>query len=329
MDYSQLMQNEPALQLWGHRGMGATDSAFVRSLGNHLTRPPEQSLKSLMMAFDHGATAFEADVIRTQDDHLVLMHSTRYGEHVASSLHIGGKPYLDQLTLAEIQAQLHLGFDGDPSEPIPEFTEVLRALMDKFPDLATAGIVRFNIELKDVQGTDCPRRQPPLCALVLRDIEAVGFPLAAARFSSFSLDCLADMAKRAPKAKLALLTDVGPEHGGGTGKRIFGAEGDSTEVYRGFFKDAIDEAQARLGSALVAIHPEIRTVTDAIVAHVAECRLALATWGWREVSPLAQMLEGQVFAGAAKRCVQICERHNVKLALITDHLDDLAKYLAG
>ena len=101
------MTIEPVL--WGHRGMGATDSAFARKRGTHLTRPPEQSLRSLMMVFNHGAQAFEADSIRTKDDRIVLMHSTRYGEHVAPERHFPDRPFLDQLTLAEIDNQLKIG----------------------------------------------------------------------------------------------------------------------------------------------------------------------------------------------------------------------------
>lgn len=315
------MTIEPVL--WGHRGMGATDSAFARKLGAHLIRPPEQSLKSLMLVFNHGAQAFEADSIRTSDDRIVLMHSTRYGEHVAPARHFPDRPFLDQLTLAEIDSQLRLG-EGE-GEKVPELREVLRALSQKFPDIASAGLVRFNLELKDVQGTPCPRRQPSLCDLVLRDIREVGFPLDAIRFSSFSLDMLAEMREREPAARLALLTDIGTDHGGDVGKNIFGVG--SAECYRGFNESAINEAQARLGSGLVAIHPEIRTLTDAGVAHLAVCNLTLATWGWQEFSPLAQSLEGPLFAAAAARASNLCARHLVELVVITDYLEDTRKYL--
>lgn len=315
------MTIEPVL--WGHRGMGATDNAFVRKLGHHLSRPPEQSLKSLMMVFDHGGQAFEADSIRTKDDRIVLMHSSHYAEHVVQARHFPDRPFLDQLTLAEIDDRLRLG-EGD-GEKVPELREVLRALLKKFPDSASAGLVRFNLELKDVQGTPCPRRFPSLCDLVLRDIRAVGFPLAAIRFSSFSLDILTEMLEREPAARLALLTDVGSDHGGSAKKKIFG-DG-SPECYRSFSEATINEAQTRLGSNLVAVHPEIRTLTDATVAHLGECGLALATWSWHEVSPLAPSLEGQLFAATAARASNFCVRHLVELVMITDHLDDMGKYL--
>lgn len=310
--------------LWGHRGMGATDSDFVRAQGNHLTRPPEQSLTSFFQVFGHGASAFEADAIRTADDRVVLMHSTRYGEHVVPSRHFADRPFLDQLTLGEIESQLRIG--ADESEKVPELRDTLNRLLRTFSDLSSSSSpVRLNLELKDVQGTDCPRRQPSLCALVLRDMAEIGFPLSAVRFSSFSLDVLAEMHQLEPRAALALLTDVGPEHQGDVGKKIFGQG--SAERYRGFTEAAINEAVARLGSSLVAIHPEIRTVGNHEVAHVAELGLSMATWGWREVSPLAQSLEGQLFAGAATRAVQLCAHHHVPLALITDHLDDMIRHL--
>lgn len=311
--------------LWGHRGMGATDSDFVRAQGNHLIRPPEQSLASLFQVFGHGATAFEADAIRTADDRVVLMHSTRYGEHVVPSRHFADRPFLDQLSLAEIEAQLRIG--ADESEKVPELRDVLTRVLRKFSDISSpSSPVRLNLELKDVQGTDCPRRQPSLCALVLRDMAEVGFPLSAVRFSSFSLDVLSEMHQLQPQAALALLTDVGPEHQGDVGKRIFGQG--SEERYRGFTEAAIDEALARLGSSLVAIHPEIRTVGNHEVAHVAELGLSLATWAWREISPLAQSLEGQLFAGAATRAFGLCKRHQVPLVLITDHLQDMVQHLS-
>lgn len=294
--------------------MGCTDSAQAISLGNHLTRPLENTLASLTQALGPETRAgfIETDVIRTKDDRLVLIHSTDFTQHVPPHFRPAGKSFIEELTLEEALA-LPLGADGTGRVPS------LRQLLDSTGALRPGDDLVLNLEIKDVQGTPCPRRSPPLAELVLQEIRAAGFPLHRIRFSSFSLEILTQLADLEPKARLGMLFNeaLGPDE---ASPRLF-VDGD--EVYRLFDLPTLQDVLATL-PALEAVHPEAQTLTPETVALVAEHGLAVATWGWLEESPA----KSPVFEKAARDAVSLCTEAGVELAMITDHMADLRRVVA-
>lgn len=303
------------LRFTGHRFAGCTDSAFARANGNHLSRPPENTLASLRQALRPPLSAdwVETDVIRTADDHLVLCHSSDYTLHVEPA----GMPLwprtLDELVLDQALA-LPIGADG--SARLLTLPALLEELQRERPN---DGLV-LNLELKDVQGTTCPRRQPPLAALVLRDIAAARFSMARIRFSSFSLQALVALAAIAPQAQIAMLFDL-PPPADAPAKRLFV---DSDEIYRTFTAENVVNALQALPS-LTALHPEITTLTDATVQLAAQHGLEIASWAWQEKSPAADAGAAAAIANA----ITLCRRHVVPLTFITDHIVDVRRYAAG
>ena len=303
------------LRFAGHRFAGCTDSAFARTNGNHRSRPPENTLPSLRQALRPllAADWVETDVIRTADDQLVLCHATDFTPHVEPGLLPSGARTLDELSLEQALA-LPIGADGAARlMPLPV---LLQTIQQQRPDDALV----LNLELKDVQGSTRPRRQPPLAGLALRDVAAARFPLYRLRFSSFSLQALAELTSLEPTAACAMLFDL-PPLPGAPPKRLFA---DAAETYLPFTLENIAAVLARL-PRLRALHPEISTLTDATVRLAAQHGLEIATWAWQEKSPA---LDAKA-ATAISNAIALCRTHTVPLTFITDHIADVRRYAAG
>ncbi len=303
------------LRFAGHRFAGSTDSAFARARGNHLHRPPENTLDSLLLALHPPLAAdwVETDVIRTADDQLVLCHATDFTQHVEPDRLPPGAHTLDELT-AQQALTLPIGAAGAARlMPLPT---LLQTLLKERPG---DGLV-VNLELKDVQGTMRPRRLPPLATLVLRDIAAAQFPLSRVRFSSFSLTALANLTSQEPAAACAMLFDLPPLHGA-PAKRLFA---DAAETYLPFTPEQI-RAVLEILPNLRALHPEISTLTEETVRLAAHYNLDIATWVSQEKSPAADAEA----AGAIANAITLCRNHAVSLTFITDHIVDVRHYAAS
>lgn len=305
------------IQIWGHRGAGATDGAFAGQRQDGVSRYPENTLASFADAFAKGASAIETDAIRSADGRLFLTHSTRYQDHVAPNAVRADKPFIDQLQAHEV-FNLMVGHRASGLPKLlggsgPRFIPTLEDAFDLLSRVPGRGTV-LNLELKDCQGTDFPRRtNPPIASTVVQSIHASAFPMARIRFSSFSADMLAELSAVAPRAKLAQLTDIGPEADGDVGLPIFKAPG-SAELYLPFTAEVVRESKRRL-PGLAAMHPEIRTLNEPALEVCKELGLQIATWGWREQTPAV----AGTFQSAAARAVRLCNELEIPLQLITDY----------
>lgn len=297
-----------SISIIGHRGSGTTDSSFARECGNDQTRPAENTLTSFraVLAPPINANGIETDAVRTADDRIVLIHSTLISDHVDPQFVPAGITYIDEMPLAEVQ-NLRLGRNDE--ERIPTLWQALNLMRNR-------GAI-LNLELKDVQGTKCPRRMPSLSEPVLREIDEAQFPLSRVLFSSFSLDMLADLATHAPEARIGMLFSEKPEPGASL--RMFA---DGPEEYRLFTPDVIKEVCDRIPN-IKALHPEIQTLTRETVALAAERELGINTWAWLERSPLVDA----TFAAAADNAVKLCRQYHVPLTIITDHVVDTRRFI--
>jgi glycerophosphoryl diester phosphodiesterase len=301
-----LNTDNPCILVAGHRGTGCTDSPHAEKLGKGRLRVPESTLLAIENGL-RGANLVEFDTIPTKDNHIVITHSTDFSQHVPSQFRPRGKTYIDELTLTEV-SQLRLELGG--YYQIPRLRQALKLARDIRP----GNDLIFNIELKGVQGTNCPRREPSLAELVVNEIRQEKFSLGRIRFSSFSLDMLADMHARAPDAQLGMLFNEALPPGTLPGK-IF-ADGD--ETYLSFTIAKMKRVFNRIPT-LTAVHPEIQTLTEETSVFATNSGLAIATWGWEEESPLGS----PVFGSAAYKAITLSMNHNVPLILITDYIRDM------
>lgn len=307
-----------ALQVYsgGHRGYGRTDNAFAqeRNSRTHRTLPTENTLEALMGALRTGFV--ETDAVVTSDDEVVLTHSNDVRQHVRVAQPLPhGKTYVDEMTLAEAQS-VRLGPTG--ADRMPSLRDLLRAVMREYP---TGGMRPFtiNLELKGVQDTPRSSRKS-VAEAVLKVIRQEHFPLDWIRFSSYSVDMLADLARRQPDARLGMLFDPPTDEGGNAGRPMFT---DTGETKLAFTPQSIAEVLKRLPS-LEALHPEIRTLTPQTAALAGRHGLALATWANFEQSPLTDA----TFARAARDAVAMASKGGVsELSVITDYPDEMQGWL--
>ena len=178
----------------------------------------------------------------------------------------------------------------------------------------------LNLEIKDVQGTLCPSRQPSCAKLVLHEIKKARFPLSRMRFSSFSLGTLAELARLEPKARIGMLFDVPRKRGGSIGKKLFV---DREDKFLGFTPSAVMKTLKHIPH-LENLHPEIQTLTPETVALAAKHRLGITTWGYMEKSPL----KDAEWAEATRQAIRLCRKFDVPLEIITDHAADMQKFVA-
>jgi glycerophosphoryl diester phosphodiesterase len=245
---------------------------------------------------------------------MVLSHSTELAQHVPEQFRPKGKLFIDELTLAEIE---HLKTGPQGTGKIPTLQSLLAFINRERPGTDMV----LNLEIKDVQGTKCPRRQPSIEQLALQEIHEANFSLARIRFSSFSLDSLEKLACLEPKANIGMLFDVPSQQGGDVDRKIFV---DGQEKYRGFTLAVVAEVLEHIPQ-MKALHPEIQTLTSEMVALAAQHKLSIATWGWKEKSPF----EDTKFANATSRAIELCRQYDVPLSIITDHAAAMHKLIAS
>ena len=314
----------------GHRGGGASDAPFNRERDGktNTARFPENTITSHVMALARGADGVETDLIEPKDPReLVLVHSNDYGQHIfkptaAQSFALAGKGFIDQLTVTEIQRHLLIGVNG--TEQIPTLGELLVAVRGVKPEAF------LQLELKGRQDTRPSHQRPggpglSLAEKTIQTLERHDWALDQTRFSSFALSYLAEMAGVHNKAELALLCDLPPSQDGDVGSRMFC---DRDDVYLPFTKETIDLGLQRVPT-LRALHPEVQSVDEETVRYaVARGITRIGVWGWREFSPEHPGADGQRFADAYKRAVDICDRAGVEeLDLITDHVEAVGRLL--
>jgi glycerophosphoryl diester phosphodiesterase len=313
-------------RILGHRGSGASDAPFnqARDAEAGIARLDENSLESHRMAMRKGAHGTETDLIETLDGNIVLTHANEFSQHV---LHPDqrGEAVKDKKFIGELSSQdIALGMRvGKGYSRIPDLKLFLEFMQSSAPRAF------LNLELKGVQSTNpdhhVPSRSAPsLADKTLRIVEDSGFPLEQIRFSSFSMSYLEEMAEVCPEAQLGMLYDLPQEQTGDAGMRMFS---DRPDVYLPFTVAAMAETLQRIPT-LKAVHPEVQSLTNETVRFAARMKLDLATWGWREYSPLGNGEGNQRFANALRNGFNLCAKHKIgELIVITDHIADVHAFV--
>ncbi len=304
----------------GHRGSGASDAQFnsARDEEYGISRITENTIQSHIQTLRNGADGSETDLIETADGDIVLVHANDFSQHIfipqQGEFAASGKNYIDQLTVAEIKENLHIGKDA--ASTIPTLREYLLAMKAEKPN------VFGNLELKGKQDTRPDHQRPSLTSpslaeKTLRIVQECEFPLNQIRFSSFALSYLKEMADICPEADLGILFDLQQDEGGDAALKMFCDRPDS---YLPFTPDAIDFALAKV-PALRAAHPEIQSLNDENVAYAASKGLNIATWGWKEYAFNHPNKAGDHFGQCNRNAVDLCNKHGIAmLDIITDHI---------
>jgi glycerophosphoryl diester phosphodiesterase len=310
-----------SIKIAGHRGMGCTDSEFAAARNGKAKIPLENTLLSFSSALPL-VNYIEFDLIPTADSRIVITHSTDFTQHVQPRYRSENQSFIADKTVDEVRA-LKLGKIGKGRVPsLQDLLGLVKAEVALDVVKQNKGMI-LNPEIKDVQGTICKRRKSPnLSELTIIEFKEADVPLDIARFSSFSLDSLAEMeAASGGIAKVGMLFDLPKSKGGDAGKTMFV---DSQERYLSFTPRNIETAVRQLPN-LEALHPEIQSLTRQTVKIAADRGLTIATWGWLELSPL----KDRGFANATMHAIDLCKSYNVPLEIITDHARDMRAFISG
>jgi glycerophosphoryl diester phosphodiesterase len=313
------------VDVWGHRGLGCTDSLFAieRNSKEAGSASPsvflaENTLPSLLAALKNRLTrAVETDAVLSRDGHVMLTHSNDPRQHLVdptANLNYDGR-FLHQMDSAEI-AQLKVGPRGYGH--IATLDDLLKA---KSLDGQTTEGMWLNLELKGTQQTKAPNNSRQLCDAVAHTLRANGSPFGQVRFSSFSASTLTLMRGMCHGAEFGQLFDLSPAMGGDVGRKIFH---DGNEIYRPFDKRNVDEVREMMAGRLTSVHPEIRSLTPDMVEHCAKLGLSIATWAWRESSPK----KDPAWKQAVQKAILMARRYDVPLAIITDHAAHMNEVVA-
>jgi glycerophosphoryl diester phosphodiesterase len=295
------------IRFGGHRGSGCTDSAHARGWRAREGKPPENTLDSMARAFEEGADFVEVDVLRTQDEELVVTHSNRLSEHVWGQE--PRAPYVGDLTWRELEV---LRTGPQRNGRIPTLEQVLELAAKQGSGREASDFV-LNIEIKDVKGTEAPKAvRPSLVELLARKVRAHRLPVRRIVFSSFALSDLMALSKELPEARLGLLfAEDDPEV---LGQDIYPASPEAHARYLRFTSEALQDAARRV--QLEFVHPELHTLTPEAMRTVSELKLGMNCWAMHERPPAEDR-------AAISRAIRLAREHHVRLGLITDFVPEL------
>ena len=295
----------------GHRGSGCTDSKHALARERTRSWPPENTLESFQRAFDEGADFVELDVVRTADDALVVIHSNELSDHVADP---GPGRFVGELT-QDALLKLRTGLGVKRGE-IPTLASVLDLAVPR----RRPGKVVLNIEIKDVKGTDAPKRgNPSLVELLAEQLKHHPLPLEAVVFSSFAVSDLVGLAAKLPGARLGMLFD----EAGSADQRVYPGSPELDDRYLLFTPTNVRNVAERIhavgnGARLEFAHPELRTLSAEAVEEARRHGLGLFCWVMKEPVPAPEDL---------RNAVELARKHGVSLGFITDFVPELRSVL--
>lgn len=307
------LKNDMAVRIMGHRGEGATDSAFAqnRDVSERRLRLAENTLPSFRQSLRQGANGFELDAIQTKDNKIVCTHIDEVAQHITISYQPPEK-YIGRMQLYQVR-EIPVGVQG--SGRIPSLEDTLLMVKHEFPG------AEVNIELKGKIGNmeDSPDISPSFCRCVLDVIETTAFPLSDISFSSFSHRYLMEMAQLCPTAKLSVLYD-GPRH---DGELLYAGAGEDIDRCAQFTVSSLEKTLSYVPS-LYGVNPEVSFVTEETLRWLHQRNLKLYCWALHEVCPEGNTPEQMAYGERLVRAVNIAHAVGMKeITFITDHVDQV------
>ncbi|RYH12474.1 hypothetical protein EON65_38235 [archaeon] len=312
------------INIFGHRGFGASDSAFhaARDQSMNIQRIAENTLESHQLALAQGAEGVEMDAIATADGYIVSTHADEVGQHVKVPYHVPQK-YVGRMTFEELQ---HIPVGPIGTSRIPLLRDILRMMKSDFPDRI------INIELKGKLDNldDDSYTHPTLSEKIMQVIEECNFPLENVVFSSFAMSYLDELdevcSNKKVQFKKGILFDLAPptDHTDTSHKPILLNRDD---YYIPLSLSSLKKAHSRF-STMYSIHAEIRSLTPPIMSYLHTHNLVLHAWGLRELSPLDSSVEAQEFASAVRNVVAMAREVGMgEINIITDHVLEMKEFV--
>jgi glycerophosphoryl diester phosphodiesterase len=283
----------------GHRGFGCTDHEFYAIRRTFEDLPVENTLKSVLKAFNSGADFVEIDAVQSLDGRIFLLHSVVPSDHIFHGYE-PEKP-LNRLDWAEI-SRLKTGRNG--TGEICLLREALGAIKVHDPKTSNFAV---NIELKGNQGSG--QEEPEsFIENVIFEIAASGLRADRILFSSFSLETIIRMAKLLPEASYGML--FFPT---GAGTIAFDMKGVT------FVETEFGHHRSGKTPELY-LHPEVTALSDEMLTSLGRRGRKFNTW------PLFEELTPKTIDNY-RRLFSLAVENNIHLGVITDYIDEMRQLL--
>lgn len=295
------------IPLGGHRGMGCTDQLFHEWRTN--TVPVENTVKSILMAFEKGASYVEVDVAMSLDKILFALHNVVPQDHFFTERIPGA--VLNTLTFDEIKKFPSGRAQNGTVSTLLEILEIIAAVE---PKTCPWGI---NIEIKGVQGSQQPHEGNLFFDVLSETVRKSRVLEEKILWSSFSLHNVVAMANRMPNSKFGMLFSEKSERAPiyANYQEEFNYqylpfnEGVLGEVFQVWSREVTSSA------GLSFVHPEVMTIADQMIENVAQRRLGINSWALFEKM---DSLRAQHYLNLLRECT----KRQVPLTVITDYLSD-------
>lgn len=296
------------IPLGGHRGMGCTDHGFYqnRDIKN---LPVENTVDSVVKAFENGADYIETDAVMSKDNILFAIHNVVPKDHFFTP----DMPpaLLNKMKFADIQKfRTGHGHNG----MIQPFGEILEAIATHDPKTLPWAV---NIEIKGVQGSGQNFEANDYLDRLAQTVRESNLLPERILWSSFSLANVLAMSRHFPQSQFGMLFSEKP------GPRAIYADhqDDPRYQYLPFNPAQIDftvrtwQAEADERAKLGYLHPEVATITPETIARAKQYGLGINSWGLFENidSDRRAMYDG---------LLNRMKENHVPFTIITDYLDE-------
>ena len=312
--FFQAFSKNTILSVGGHRGSGNTDRPgdIENQINSGQYKPAENTIPSLLKAFQDGASFVEIDVLFTKDRKIAVTHSDDLKNHVLYQF--DGAHHVSERSLESLST---LKVGPLQNGRIPSLSGALRTI--KNLEAYQTSDFCINIELKDVKDTNIKRPQDMgfFYEGIMKSIEDTNFDISKIVFSSFALCDLIEMRKISSHARLGMLfmpdyepiEDIYPE------QKISGAR----LMY--FTPQNIREAWEK--AQIEFAQPELLDRNEDSYALCAKLGLSLNFWMMRDA------LQGNN-PEAIKDAAQTARKHGIRTAgFITDSVKETCAFIKG
>lgn len=304
--------------LGGHRGSGCTDHDFYTFRVSE-NIPVENTVASVLAAFEAGAAYVEIDVTETADGISIAIHNVVPDDHFFDA---SAKPKTEErLNKLSFDAIKNFKTGRSRKGTLARLDALLATIARHDPHSAPWAV---NIEIKGVQGSGQNFEENGWLERLADTVSNAGVPVERVLFSSFAEENIIRMSHLLPRAQYGMLYAERTES-----RPIYADHQDDLRYcYVPFDEKHVMRVhqtwkeKAHSGAVLGFAHPEVATITDAQIEMAARYGIGLNSWSVFETLDEDRLaLYRHLIAATARR--------GVPYTAITDYIPEMQKFMAA
>ena len=298
------------IKLGGHRGMGCTDHDFFQDKRNTAALPVENTLDSITQAYELGADYIETDAVMSKDGILFTLHNVVPKDHF-----FGPQQPADLLNILNFSEIEQYRTGRHHNGKVARLSEVLDRIADLDPETLPWAV---NLEIKGVQGSGQNFENNDYLKRLAETVQESNLAPERVLWSSFSLENVIRMSHLSPTSSYGMLFGEKPE-----ARAIYADHTtDPHYQYLPFDTASVDlvtqewAAHAHPDTRMAYAHPEITTVTPAMIDIMRNRNMGLNVWALFEKFDTNR-------ADLYRRTADHARKAGVPLTIITDYLPEI------